>query len=83
MERVKTGVIGLGRMGRHPCRVYATLRDSQLLGIYDTNPIVSQEYSALYDVPVYQDIDELLEHVEAVSIATPTPTHFHIVKRCL
>jgi predicted dehydrogenase len=83
MERVKTGVIGLGRMGRHHCRVYATLRDSQLLGIYDTNPIVSQEYSALYDVPVYQDIDELLEHVEAVSIATPTPTHFHIVKRCL
>jgi predicted dehydrogenase len=83
MERVKTGVIGLGKMGRHHCRVYATLRDSQLIGIYDKNPIVAQEYSALYDVPAFQDADELLEHVEAVSIATPTPTHFDLVKRCL
>ena len=53
------------------------------MGIYDTNPISAQEYSALYDVPVYQDVDELLEHVEAVSIATPTPTHFDFVKLCL
>jgi virulence factor len=83
MERIRTGVIGLGRMGRHHCRVYASLRESQLMGIYDTNPLVANEYSVLYDVPVYQDVDQLLEHVEAVSIATPTPTHFDLVKRCL
>jgi predicted dehydrogenase len=83
MERIKTGVIGLGRMGRHHCRVYASLRESQLIGICDTNPVVANEYSALYEVPVYSDVDELLEQVEAVSIATPTPTHFELVQRCL
>jgi predicted dehydrogenase len=70
-------------MGRHHCRVYATLRDSQLVGIYDADPSVAREYSLLYDVPVFQDVDDLLEQVEAVSIATPTPTHFNLVKRCL
>jgi predicted dehydrogenase len=83
MERVKTGVIGLGRMGRHHCRVYATLRESQLIGICDTNPVVANEFSALYEVPVYSNVDDLLEQVDAVSIATPTPTHFELVRRCL
>lgn len=83
MERIKTGVIGLGRMGRHHCRVYATLRESQLLGICDLDPKVANEYAALYDVPVYEDVETLLERVQAVSIATPTPSHFDLVQRCL
>lgn len=83
MERIRTGVIGLGRMGRHHCRVYASLRESQLMGICDVNPVVAREYGVLYEVPVYPTIEELLDHVDAVSIATPTPTHFELVKQCL
>jgi virulence factor len=83
MERVRTGVIGLGRMGRHHCRVYASLRESELVGIYDTNPNAAQELSSAYEVPVYQELDDLLGQVDAVTIATPTPTHFDLVRRCL
>ena len=83
MKRIKTGVIGLGRMGRHHCRVYASLRESYLVGIYDTNLKAAKELAGMYDIPVYQSIDALLEQVDAVSIATPTPTHFDLVQRCL
>lgn len=83
MEHIKTGVIGLGRMGRHHCRIYASLRESQLIGICDINPKTANDLSAMYDVPVFQDIDDLLGEVDAVSIATPTPTHYDIVKRCI
>jgi predicted dehydrogenase len=83
MERLKTGVIGLGRMGQHHCRVLANQKDAQLVGIYDIDTQVAKETSARYDVAEYKRLDDLLEQVEAVIIATPTPTHFDISMQCL
>jgi virulence factor len=83
MERLKTGVIGLGRMGQHHCRVYSNQKEAQLVGIYDINPQVARETSGRYEVPDYQKLDDLLDQVDAVSIATPTPTHFDIAMKCL
>ena len=83
MERLRTGVIGLGRMGQHHCRVYSNQREAQLVGIYDVNPQVAKETSGRYDVPEYQRLDDLLDQVDAVTIATPTPTHYDIAMKCL
>jgi predicted dehydrogenase len=83
MKRLKIGVIGLGRMGQHHCRVYSNQKEVKLVGIYDLNPQVAKEISGKYDVPEYQRLDDLLEQVDAVSIATPTPSHFDIAMRCL
>jgi len=83
MKRIKTGVIGLGRMGRHHCRIYSSLKESNLVGIYDINPIAADESAGMYDITVCQSVDALLDQVDAVSIATPTHTHFDLVQRCL
>lgn len=83
MARLKTGVIGLGRMGQHHCRVYASQKDSQLAGVLDIDPQVARDFSQRYEVPAYSRIEDLLEQVDAVSLATPTPTHFDLAMRCL
>lgn len=83
MTRVRTGVIGLGRMGQHHCRIYANLRQTQFVGVYDINPAAADEIGRRYDVAVFKSVDDLLDQLDAVSIATPTPTHFDIVKKCL
>lgn len=83
MDRLRTGVIGLGRMGQHHCRVYSNQKEAQLVGIYDINPQVARETSRKYDVPEYQRLDDLLDQVDAVTIATPTPTHFDIAMKCI
>jgi virulence factor len=70
-------------MGQHHCRVYSNQKDAQLVGIYDINPSIALETSRRYDVPEYQRLDNLLDKVDAVSIATPTPTHFDIAMKCL
>jgi predicted dehydrogenase len=36
-----------------------------------------------YDVPFYENIDDLLKQVDAVSLVTPTPFHFDLAMRCL
>ncbi len=83
MERLKTGVIGLGRMGQHHCRIYSNHKESQLVGIYDINPQVARETAGRYDVTYFERLDDLLDQVDAVSIATPTPTHFDLAMKCL
>jgi len=83
MERIRTGVIGLGRMGQHHCRVYASQKESELVGLFDINPQITRDFCTKYDVPVYKKLDDLLEQVDAVSIATPTPTHFDLTMQCL
>jgi predicted dehydrogenase len=83
MKKLRTGVIGLGRMGQHHCRIYANLRQTQFAGVYDINRSAADEISQRYDVPIFESPYELLEQVDAVSIATPTPTHFDLVMKCL
>ncbi|OGO14346.1 MAG: hypothetical protein A2Y53_06695 [Chloroflexi bacterium RBG_16_47_49] len=83
MKRLRIGVIGLGRMGQHHCRIYSNQREAKFVGVYDVNPQVAKEISDKYDVPHYKLLDDLLTQVDAVSIATPTRTHFDIAMRCL
>jgi len=83
MKRIRIGVIGLGRMGQSHCRIYANLRRIQFVGVYDSNPTAADEIAKLYDVPIFESVSQLLEQVDAVSIATPTQTHFDLVMKSL
>lgn len=83
MRQVRVGVIGVGRMGQRHCRVYSSLRQAQLVGVCDTAPEVGCRVAQQYDVPFHTSIEDLLEHVDAVSLATPTSLHFDLAMRCL
>ena len=83
MENIRVGVIGVGRMGKHHCRIYSNLRHVDFVGAYDVDKNALQDVSRAYDIPVIDSIDELLSQVDAVSITTPTPPHFDLAMRCL
>lgn len=83
MKQIKVGVIGAGRMGQRHCRVYSTLRQAQLVGVCDAVPETGRRVAEEYDVLFYEDVEALLKHVDAVSLATPTPSHFDLAMRCL
>jgi predicted dehydrogenase len=83
MEPVKIGVVGAGRMGQRHCRIYANLRHTNLVGICETNSRVGATVAEQYDVPLYENLDDLLTHVDAVSLVTPTPLHFEQARQCL
>ncbi len=83
MDYVRMGVIGAGMMGQRHCRIYSNLRRTQLAGICDARPETGSRVAQQYDVPFYEQLDDLLPHVDAVSLVTPTPYHFDLAMRCL
>ncbi|HEY5728423.1 MAG TPA: Gfo/Idh/MocA family oxidoreductase [Anaerolineales bacterium] len=83
MDPVRVGVVGAGRMGRSHCRVYSNLRHARFVGVCDVDAELGKETAKQYEVSFFRDADALLENVDAVSVCTPTPDHFHIVKKCL
>jgi virulence factor len=70
-------------MGKSHCRVYSSLPRADLVGVCDEDPDVGRKVALQYQVPFYSEVDQLLKHVDAVSVVTPTPTHFDLAMRCL
>ncbi|MGC8814014.1 Gfo/Idh/MocA family oxidoreductase [Dictyoglomus sp.] len=81
MSKVKVGVVGVGYLGQHHVRIFNEIPDVELVGICDINLKRAKEIASIYNVPfVTDDYRDLLNRVEAVSIVTPTTSHFQIAK---
>lgn len=76
---LNVGVIGIGMMGQNHARVYSEI--ANLVGLADQNEKVLRRFSKRFKVRGYEDYNELLESpdLDAVSVCTPTTTHFKIV----
>jgi predicted dehydrogenase len=75
-RKLRCGVVGVGRMGRHHARVYSQLPDAELVGVVDVNPQTSQTVVEQWGGRAFATVDELIEAgVDAVTIATPTVHH--------
>lgn len=80
---MRTAVIGVGYLGRFHAQKYATLPNSELIGIADPSAGARALVGAELGVAAYADYRELLGRVDAVSIVTPTPQHFCVAKAFL
>jgi UDP-N-acetylglucosamine 3-dehydrogenase len=86
LRQVGLGVVGTGFWGENQVRVLRQQNDSCcLLGICDLNEKRAREVGAKYGVPWYTDLEEFLRvsGMEAVSVCTPTHTHFEVASRAL
>ncbi len=82
-ERTKVAVIGTGHLGQAHARIYAALDTAELVAVCDTNETTGQAIANQYNTRYVRDYRELLDVVEAVSIATPTINHHEITCGCL
>jgi len=80
---MRTAVIGVGYLGRFHAQKYASLPNSQLVGVADPSAAARTSVAAELGVAALADYRELLGHVDAVSIVTPTPLHYSVAKAFL
>jgi predicted dehydrogenase len=85
VTRLPIGVIGVGALGRHHARHLAALPEAELVGIFDVDRTRARDVAAEHGTRAFDDVDELLGRVEAVSIAVPTVHHadvgLHVLRR--
>jgi predicted dehydrogenase len=80
---LRTAVIGVGYLGRFHAQKYAQLPGSKLIGVVDANSEAAKRVGAELGVEGFNDIEQVLNQVDAVSIAVPTPLHFEIGRAAL
>ena len=80
---LRTAVIGVGYLGRFHAQKYAQVPGSRLVGVVDANAEAAQRVAAELNVEAFTHSSEILDRVDAISIAVPTPLHFEIGRAAL
>lgn len=83
MEKLKLGVIGTGHLGKLHIKMLKNAQNGNFIGIYDSNAEQANLACIEYNVSVFEDLDSLIENVDAVSIAATTSAHYELCKKCL
>ncbi|HUT51969.1 MAG TPA: Gfo/Idh/MocA family oxidoreductase [bacterium] len=82
-DPVKAAVIGVGYLGRFHARKYASIPEARLLYCVDADGKRAAEVAAETGSKPATDYRSVIEEVDAVSIAVPTPRHFEVARDCL
>jgi len=83
MGNVRVGVIGVGYLGKFHAEKYSRMDNVQLMGVVDVNRALAEEVAARFDTCAFADYQDLIGHVDAVSIVVPTEDHFSVAAKCL
>lgn len=85
-SKVKVAVLGTGSLGKEHVRIYSELTAAgqvELVGVYDALPEAARKIGAKHNVPVFSSVAEAAAAADALSIVTPTITHYDLAKQLL
>ncbi len=68
----------MGYLGEFHAQKYASMEDIDLVGLADINLERAEEMARKYNTKAYNSHTELLPHVDGLSLAVPTVSHFKI-----
>jgi predicted dehydrogenase len=78
--KVRTAVIGAGKMGAIHAKVYDQLEQSDFIAVVDIDTDKAVSLAEQYNCSAFSDYNDILGKVDAVTIATPTVTHLNLAK---
>jgi len=81
LKQVSVGVIGTGHLGRFHALNYAQIPGADLVGVMDMNTERARQVAQEARCGVFENLDEMLAAVDAVSVAVPTDRHYEIVSK--
>lgn len=78
--RVRVAVVGIGALGRHHVRIYSEMAGAQLVGVFDRDPRRAADVAAQQGCLAFRHLQDMLPHVDAVSVAVPTVDHHRVAR---
>ncbi len=84
MTETRAGVAGVGHLGSHHARVWSRVPSISSVTAYDPDPSARERALAMLPGLAFADsYDALIDRVDVVSIAAPTPTHAELAMAAL
>lgn len=80
MSKIRTAVVGAGKMGGIHSKTYSQMPDCELVAVVDSDLSKAQALAEQYQCQAFAQCEEGLDQVDAVTIATPTVTHLQLAK---
>lgn len=83
MTNLRIGLIGAGHLGRIHAKLLSQVDGAELVAVAEPSSHCQDLIRKSHDVPIFSDPTELIHAVDAVIVASPTPTHTEIVDEFL
>jgi predicted dehydrogenase len=81
--KVRIAVLGVGSLGKEHARIYSELAAAgqvEFAGVYDVVAEVARKWAQKFQVRAFGSLEQAAAASDALSIVTPTTTHFDIAK---
>jgi len=74
---VRIGVLGAGHLGKIHIKLLKEIKDFEFIGFYDLDKENAKNIAKEFNTKAFDDIEDLLNAVDAVDIVTPTMSHYN------
>jgi predicted dehydrogenase len=78
MDKIRTAIVGAGKMGTIHAKVYHQMSQTRLVAVVDTDTKKAEKLAKKYKAQAFDDCSEILDKVDAVTIASPTTSHLEL-----
>ena len=82
-KKLRVGVIGVGHLGKYHVEKYRDIPDVELVGVVDADINRAKEIARTCNTMAFEEFRDILDMVDAVSLAVPTEMHFELGKAIL
>jgi predicted dehydrogenase len=76
--KIRCGVVGVGSLGQHHARIYASLPGVEFVGIFESNDARAAEICAKFNCRRFTTLEALGDACDAVSVVVPTDRHAEV-----
>jgi predicted dehydrogenase len=77
------GVVGVGHLGSLHAKMLSEILTVDFVGVYDIDTRKAQKAAKQFNTKAFRSIDELVANADALTVATPTTTHFNVASAAL
>ncbi len=80
---LKVGIFGAGHLGKFHISNWLEIEGVELVGFYDPSDKAAEEVVQKFGLTRYNDVEALMDEIEAADIITPTQFHFPVCEIAL
>jgi predicted dehydrogenase len=83
MKNLNVGIIGTGHLGKIHTKLMKDVTRANLVGVYDLNHETAKKVADELSVKAFENLNDFLQNIDAVSIVATTSAHYDLIKESL